>query len=664
MFLDLYNHLFIKYLMKNFLVLVFAILHFSANAQTLESDRAALVKFFNATNGQQWTNNTNWNADSVQNPCYWFGVGCTNGRVTTINLVNNNLSGTIPIERGEFTALRTLELGINKLTGTIPSELGTLSSLERLSVSNNQLYGQIPPKLASLQNLKEFIFGGNYLTGPIPPALFNMANLTTINLGDNQLTGAIPNAIGRASNLREVYLYNNLLEGPLPDSLGYLPELTNVFLYNNRITGSIPHSVGNLKKLNNLWLYDNQLSGSLPEEFSNLYNLQTLDLHTNQFTGNIPASLGSLSKLNFMNLSQNSLSGSIPAELGNLTSLSNLGLGYNQLTGNIPESLGNIPEIGVLYLVHNQLTGTIPSSLAKLPKLTELHLSNNQLSGPIPDLSGISATAIVDLSYNNFTFEGLESNLPTVDYYFGQGFVPLNVYGKTASINVGGTLSKNTYSWTRNNIPYAVKKGDSTLTLNGDGTYHVQVSNDLIPNLTLLSTSLTYTAGPLPVTLVNFTAKKTAKGNLISWSTTTEVNNAGFEIQRSADAKSFARIARFDGNGNSKSSHTYQFIDTDPFPSSYYKLKQIDFDGTTTYSHQVFVNAEISALKLYPNPTKGDFTLESTDSDNPVLIYDLLGQKVLEMKGKGIRTLQTDQLSRGIYIIQVGSKSAKLVVEK
>ena len=648
--------------MKKLLFILITLLDFSANAQTLEADRSALVKFYNTTNGPQWTNKTNWNSISVS-PCNWFGVGCTNGRVTSLSLFNNNLSGTITIGKDEFSALRTLELTLNKLTGTIPAELGSLSSLERLAIANNQLSGQIPPGLGFLQNLSELLFSGNFLNGSIPPELFNVASLTIINLSDNQLTGRIPSAISKATNLREVYLHNNLLEGPLPDLMGYLPKLTSLFLYNNRITGSIPTSFGNLKKIIYLWLFDNQLSGAIPGEIANFSDLQSFDLHANQFTGSIPSSLGSLSKLQFINLSQNLLSGSIPTELGNLTGLTELGVGYNQLSGNIPGSLGNIAEMRMLYLPHNQLTGTIPSSLSKLSKLTGLYLSNNELTGQIPDLTGIPASAVVDFSLNNFTFDGLESNLPTIDYYHSQALVPLQVNGKTVSLNVGGTLSKNTYSWSKNDTLFAVNKGDNTLAMKGYGYYRVQVSNDLIPNFTLYSTTFAY-AGALPVTLVNFTAKKSEKGNLISWITTMEVNNAGFEIQRSADAKSFVTIAKLDGNGNSKSSHTYQFIDTDPLPGSYYKLKQIDFDGTTSYSRQVFVNSKSSILKLYPNPTKGDFILESTDPDSPVLIYNLRGQKVQEKKGASLNTITTDQLSHGIYIIRVGSQSVKLGVEK
>lgn len=649
--------------MKKLLIFVITLLHFTAPAQTLEADRKALVKFFNGTNGPQWTNKTNWTSDAVS-PCEWYGVGCTNGRVTHLNLFNNNLSGTVPIEKEDFTALKVLELALNKLSGTIPAELGNLSNLERLAISNNQLYGQLPPKLANLPNLKELVLAGNYLTGPIPPAIFNMPNLTAIALQENQLSGKIPNAIGRASKLQQLHLDNNLLEGPLPDSLGYLPDLAYVSIYNNRITGSIPTSLGNLKKLVLLWLSYNQLSGSIPEELSDLPILESVDLRRNQLSGNIPSSLGRLSKLRFFNAEQNFLTGSLPPELGNLTNLYGLGLGFNQLTGAIPQSYGNMSSMQSLYLANNQLSDTIPPSLNALSKLTDLNISYNQFSGTIPDLSALPTSAVLNFSSNKFTFSGMESNIAKLDYYAPQALLPLTLTGKTLSVDAGGTMSNNTYRWFKNDVQVAANKGNNTLILSEDGYYRVVVNNDIVPNLTLFSTQYSYSQNPLPVSLVNFSARPSVNGNLISWTTTSETNNAGFEIERSADAKSFVSIAKVDGKGDSKSLNNYQFIDKSPLEGSYYKLKQIDYDGTVTYSRQVFVRSEVSYLKLFPNPTKGDFVVESTDSGSPVFIYNLSGQKVFERKGSTSNTIPTDQLKNGLYVIQVGSQATKLVVEK
>ncbi|MXZ01127.1 S8 family serine peptidase, partial [Candidatus Poribacteria bacterium] len=90
-------------------------------------DRAALVALYNATNGANWTNNTNWLTDNDIST--WYGVSASNGWVTELDLHANNLTGEIPIQLSNLTNLTRLQLAGNALTGTIPSELGNLSNL-------------------------------------------------------------------------------------------------------------------------------------------------------------------------------------------------------------------------------------------------------------------------------------------------------------------------------------------------------------------------------------------------------------------------------------------------------------------------------------------------------------------------------------------------------
>jgi hypothetical protein len=177
------------------------------------------------------------------------------------------------------------------------------------------------------------------------------------------------------------------------------------------------------------------------------------------------------------------------------------------------------------------------------------------------------------------------------------------------------------------------------------------------------TSSYTFTASPLPVTLAGFSAKKVDSRNLVQWSTTLETNNSGFELERSGDAKSFDLIAKLDGKGNSKNTNNYQFTDVSPLTESYYRLKQIDFDGTSTYSRIIHVRSELTPLKVYPNPAKGHFVLESPNPENPAIIYNLQGKKLLEKSGANVQTFKTDQMASGTYIIQVGTQSVKLVLE-
>ena len=101
----------------------------AVNTQTSASDRDALVALYNATDGPNWLNNTNWLSNAALEE--WHGVTTdSNGRVVELNLGVNGLSGTIPSELGNLANLERLYLSINQLSGEIPSELGNLANLE------------------------------------------------------------------------------------------------------------------------------------------------------------------------------------------------------------------------------------------------------------------------------------------------------------------------------------------------------------------------------------------------------------------------------------------------------------------------------------------------------------------------------------------------------
>ena len=115
-------------------------------------DRAVLIEFYNATNGANWTNNTNWNSSEPLGA--WHGVSTdANGRVTRLVLEANGLTGPIPSSLGSLTNLEQLWLFRNQLTGSIPSSLSSLTNLTQLALDDNQLTGSIPSSLSSLTNL-------------------------------------------------------------------------------------------------------------------------------------------------------------------------------------------------------------------------------------------------------------------------------------------------------------------------------------------------------------------------------------------------------------------------------------------------------------------------------------------------------------------------------
>ena len=250
-------------------------------------DRNILIKLYDSTNGDNWTNKTGWNG-IAGTECDWYGVTCSGGDLTELSLSSNNLVGTIPSGLGDLTTLTTLQLGSNSLSGSIPTELGNLTALDYLSFYDNSLTGTIPAQLGNLTNLTYFSLTSNQLSGSIPSELGNLTSVTYFALAINQLTGSIPAELGNLTSVAYLTLGTNQLSGSIPTALGDLSSLLYLFLYSNALTGSIPSELGNLTSLIMLRLHGNKLSGVIPTQLSNLTALTELRLDNNQLAGPLP----------------------------------------------------------------------------------------------------------------------------------------------------------------------------------------------------------------------------------------------------------------------------------------------------------------------------------------------------------------------------------------
>ena len=264
----------------------FPVFHAAENALTadaqpsVETDRAALVALYDATDGDNWTDNTNWKTAKPLGE--WFGVTTdAAGQVVDLRLLYNALAGPIPSKLGDLVNLRGLHLGGNRLTGKIPMSLGNLVDLGYLFLYQNELAGPIPGELVNLVNLQWLGLDQNELTGPIPGWLGSLVNLTDLGLARNELTGPISASLGSLVNLKQLRLGRNELTGPIPASLGSLVNLTHLDLEWNDLTGPIPASFQSLVNLKQLRLGGNDLTGSIPAELGSLSNLRWLHLGWN-----------------------------------------------------------------------------------------------------------------------------------------------------------------------------------------------------------------------------------------------------------------------------------------------------------------------------------------------------------------------------------------------
>jgi uncharacterized delta-60 repeat protein/gliding motility-associated-like protein len=181
----------------------------SAGSCLPPGERAGLIALYNSTNGGGWTNKTNWlSADEST----WFGVTIISCHVTSIDLKNNKLVGSIPVEIGNFPKLDLLDLSENKLSGTIPVEVGNLVNLKILDIFTNQLTGGLPKELALCLQLKNLEVAENMLSGPLPVELKNLANLEVFEINDNAFTGPLPVDYLSWTKITDLYLSNNKLD--------------------------------------------------------------------------------------------------------------------------------------------------------------------------------------------------------------------------------------------------------------------------------------------------------------------------------------------------------------------------------------------------------------------------------------------------------------------
>ncbi len=146
------------------------------------------------------------------------------------------------------------------------------------------------------------------------------------------------------------------------------------------------------------------------------------------------------------------------------------------------------------------------------------------------------------------------------------------------------------------------------------------------------------TSDPLPVELTSFSAILKENAVILNWRTETEVNNHGFEIQRSIQTDKWDVLGFVDGNGTTTEITRYSFKDRIKKPGTYkYRLKQIDFDGSIEYSPEIEVDVnvptEFSLYQNYPNPFNPSTTIKFAlpkKADLIIAVYNSLGEKVAE----------------------------------
>ncbi len=171
----------------------------------------------------------------------------------------------------------------------------------------------------------------------------------------------------------------------------------------------------------------------------------------------------------------------------------------------------------------------------------------------------------------------------------------------------------------------------------------------------------------IPVELSSFTANSSGDDVMLNWTTATEINNQGFEIQRKMQNGEFGSVGFVEGNGTTTETQNYSFIDENLEPGNYsYRLKQVDFDGTSELSDvietEVLAPLDYSLSQNYPNPFNPTTTISFSVpevSNVTITIYSIVGELAATLVSGSIEAgyhrinFDATQLSSGTYIYQI-----------
>ncbi|MBE2280191.1 MAG: T9SS type A sorting domain-containing protein [Ignavibacteriaceae bacterium] len=240
------------------------------------------------------------------------------------------------------------------------------------------------------------------------------------------------------------------------------------------------------------------------------------------------------------------------------------------------------------------------------------------------------------------------------------------------TFNASSTPPLVTGNWIGFDIPFSAFTG----LVNRGHLAQLIISGD--PN-TVFVDNVYFHTGIVPVELTSFTASVVDESVVLNWTTASETNNQGFSIEKSSDNSEFSQVHFVSGNGTTLETSLYTYTDNQVLPGkSYYRLKQIDFDGTFAYSPVVEVNIELPVIysleQNYPNPfnpsTKISFSLPAT-SEVSLKVFNMLGQEMATLvsgmmnAGKYDIAFDASDFASGnyIYVLSAGSfKSVKKMI--
>jgi Concanavalin A-like lectin/glucanases superfamily/Secretion system C-terminal sorting domain len=300
---------------------------------------------------------------------------------------------------------------------------------------------------------------------------------------------------------------------------------------------------------------------------------------------------------------------------------------------------------------------------------TNLTLSNGEqfsFSEPVNHVTGAILYAVKDPPEVQTGILGLGGN----DHYFGV-FLSEAASPRMYKAVYNYTGNPLISTGTENTLQLFIRQDNSVKTWTNSGA----ALNTTANTLTVTGVNTEYILGSsgygLPVTMLSFEARKISTTTAqLNWKTATELNNKGFEVQRSFDGNYFVNIGFINGAGNSDVLKEYSTTDIPGKTGRvYYRLKQVDFDEHSKLSQIVSVVFDKQGvIKVYPNPALDQVSIEGVDFYNRIRLINADGRVVREQinNGQYLVSMSLDGCKSGMYILQLcnskESQTLKLII--
>lgn len=228
-------------------------------------------------------------------------------------------------------------------------------------------------------------------------------------------------------------------------------------------------------------------------------------------------------------------------------------------------------------------------------------------------------------------------------FYRGDGFTPNPDFSTSSDFTSLGSVVDVTYK-------------NSSITNFGFLFSHATTSDQ--PGSSLLFDNFTVqTATTLPIKLLNFDAVAKQKSVSLSWATASEKDNALFKVEQSTNGLDFKTVGEITGAGTKETVSNYTFEDKNPaLGTSYYRLKQVDFNGTATFSDIKAVKFTNKEFALAYNLVQNNLQVSlNSAAETSLAVYNMAGQQMIKTKAIGQANLDVSALKPGVYVISAGN---------